>query len=298
MNTSKGSFLQANVQKVEVNNNSIDRFNAIKSGGTVSRKGLVYFSLFWMPKTAALGAGTQEIFDPLSVASSAEECSVCVSGSMESGVVPPFRAGERDTTAFRVAASWSPHPSVRIRAQGERLRMQWPSGENASGWGDLRLGTTGVFWGGNEGQPGIGMDWSIKLPNATDEGELGSDESDAAVGLFGEFESGSWRFGIRGSLLILGDPLQFANQDDAFLAGASLVFQQKQWMAMTRLDWREESPRNPRDVRWLVGARLNGLPGGIWLASEGGAGFTMAAPAWQAGILLGVSRPCRDSNRD
>ena len=264
----------------------------------MSKKGLLCFTLFGMSKSAAWGASGQEVFDRLSMASLEGQCSLCVSGLMEAEGIPPFRAGVRDTTAFRLAGLWVPHHSVRIRAQAERLRMHWPSGDTVSGWGDLRLGTTGVLWRGNAGRPEFGLDWSIKLPNAMDQGELGSDESDASVGLYGEFESGPWRLGLSGSLLILGDPLQFANQDDAFLAGASLSFQHREWVTMTRLQWREESPRNPRDVRWLTGARWNGLPEGGWVAVEGGAGFTVAAPSWQAGVLLGISRACRHSNRD
>ena len=263
------------------------------------KKTLVYFSLILAPLNAVSASGVQETFDPLSVAGASEGCSLCVSVLNEAASTPPFRAGERDIAASRLAAQWIPHPTVRLRAQAERLRMHWPSGDTASGWGDIRLGTTAALWtGGSSGQRQFGLDWSMKLPNAADDGELGSDESDAAVGLFGQFQSGPWWLGLRASLLILGDPLQFANQDDALLAGAALAFHKERWSLLSRLNWREESPRNARDVRWLAGARWSGLPNGLWLAAEGGAGLTLAAPTWQASLLVGVSRACRASNRD
>jgi hypothetical protein len=264
----------------------------------VSKKALVFSSVLGLWGSEGWAAGGQDLFTPLSMGAEEAGCSVCLSSSFEASGVPPFRAGPRDTASLGLAAQWSPHSMVRVRTQVERLRMQWPSGDTASGWGDVRLGTTGVLWRGAKGKPEIGLDWSMKLPNASDEGELGSDESDAEVGLFGRAGVGPWRFGLSASLLILGDPLQFANQDDALVMGASISFGEGRLSGMSRVRWREESPRNPRDIRWLTGARLKELPGGLWVAAEGGVGFTMAAPTWQAGVLLGVSRACRASNRD
>ena len=250
----------------------------------------------WIP--AAAGSTGGEAYGPLSALSQRAACSACIGFDFESGGRPPFRAGERDTTRLRASGLWALGPRGAMRIQAERLWMNWPSGDQVSGWGDLRLGSMGLFMGDGKEGVSVGVDWGVKLPNAADQGELGSDESDAHAGLFGVWRRNAWEVGLSTTLLILGDPLQFANQDDALLAIALAAYETEKVRWSSRVVWRENSPRNPRDVRVLAGAQWMGLPKGFWLAAEGGIGTSAYAPSWQAGIQIGLSKACRPSQRD
>lgn len=251
---------------------------------------------FWIP--AAFAYPGVEAFDPLSSLSAQAACEMCLGFNHEAGVLPVFRAGSRDQSALQLAGKWAPTPGVSMRVQAERLWVSWPSGENMTGWGDVRLGSSGIFWNSQNRSFSAGLDWGVKLPNASDEGEFGSDETDVHVGFFGRWQGELWQVGIGANLVILGDPLQFANQDDALLLAAQLARETKSWRWSSRLLWRKESPRNPDDVRVLTGAQFRGLPRGLWVAFEGGVGATEASPSWQAGLRFGVAGPCRAPQRD
>ena len=101
-----------------------------------------------------------------------------------------------------------------------------------------------------------------------------------------------------GGLIIMGDPLQFANQDDSGFFAAQLSREFRLARLSSTIDWRFESPRNPADGRVFVGLQSRPNSAGIWTAVRGGIGLTAAAPDWQASIRLGINAPCRQSQGD
>lgn len=88
-----------------------------------------------------------------------------------------------------------------------RIREMWKSG-------DLDLSTKIEFWQERQWLPGIGMKVGVKLPNASNDYRVGTDETDFAFSaLFAKrvaFVTTTANVG----LLILGNPFEHASQDD------------------------------------------------------------------------------------
>lgn|GEM_PF-1180177 len=238
-------------------------------------------------------------FAPFSDLSSRSVCSFCVGVQEKRGELPLFRAGVRHQTGVQVAGSWRAAETVRIRLSMEALSVVWPNGEEARGWGDLRVGTSAVLFSSESAWvPAMEVDWGVKLPNAADDADLGTDETDFFGGLYLRWFRPDWEFGVGGGLLILGDPLQFANQDDAGFLATHLSRDFRWARLSSTIDWRFESPRNPGDGRVLVGLQSSPSTGGVWAAVRGGFGLTAAAPDWQASVRLGINAPCRRAQGD
>lgn len=141
---------------------------------------------------------------------------VAVRGGYASGLVPPFRVGARDRTAIGIDARVWFNNRVRVTISEEWLHDQTVVGAPVTGFGDIRLGTTVAVLNGPVVATGIG--WEAKLPNATDAGELGTDETDITFGAWCSVSSGDWTVAAAAGLAVLGNPLRFANQDDVPLA--------------------------------------------------------------------------------
>jgi len=164
-----------------------------------------------------------------------------------------------------------------------------PSGDATSGPGDVRLG---VSVDHSLGALELGGGWKVKLPNARDEGELGSDETD--VQLLATIGRRWAHLSIRASagLDIRGDPIRFANQDDIPQVWLSTVGQRNHWHLSGRVGGDLQTARSP--------ARLEAASGLVWAAgwlvgTELSAGLTPAAPDWGGRLWLGRgSRPHPD----
>jgi len=208
-----------------------------------------------------------------------------------SGWVPPFRAASRDRWASGLAASWRPADPVALDLDWSWLWDSTPAGGAISGPGDLRLGVR------TEHQLGsleLAGGWQVKLPNAQDQGELGSDETDVRfLGTAGH----RWaRMALRlsGGLEIRGDPIRFASQDDVPLAWLSGVGQVGPVDLSGRVGGDLATARSP--------ARLEAGLGVAWgsqlhLGTELTVGLTPAAADWGAGAWVGwgaVPSPRRD----
>ncbi len=200
-------------------------------------------------------------------------------------MVPPFRVGARDRGAVTVGAAGVLGP-VQVRASGDVLRDQTADGDVAIGPGDLRLGTVVARPFGLGFAASLG--WEVKLPNAADEGELGTDETDVLFGAGFGWASGPWW--TRGSLglAVLGNPLRFANQDDVPMArlGGGWRTDRASVSAALRADF--ATARNPARTAVRVDADYGGP---VFVRIGGEAGLSPAAPDWGARLGIGVRFP-------
>lgn len=277
---------------------------------------------------AFAGAAPHALAEPLAPTSALpapETSGVSLAGDLDRGWAPPFRASERDQQAAALTIHWSPTEAASLRLHYEVLAAQWPDGTKSAGSGDITLGAAGRVWSGaslHPALPEVWVDWSAKLPNASDQSEtdgsssdptsdpdapreygLGTDETDSSVG--GALR---WRLdpGVPitvmagGSLLILGNPLMYANQDDAarfaLLAEAELGAVAPFLRSVARM----ESPRNPADVSGALGAEWRAQRGaqGLRAGAEGRLGFTPAAADRGGSVWLGYAWGCPDCGDD
>jgi len=161
-----------------------------------------------------------------------------------------------------------------------------PSGEKVSGPGDLRLGTHATVW---QGPISLGLGWRVKLPNAADEGGLGTDETDVTA--LGTISKGLGNAIVMaaGGVHVQGDPIRFANQDDVGLTwvGVASEIGAVQWFSQVGGTLR--SSRNPARLSTELGVSY-GCP----LAVGGGVrkGLTPAAETWGGNLWVGFGAGC------
>ncbi len=214
--------------------------------------------------------------------------------------IPAFRAGPRDRYAAGVEGRWYPAQRVLLDLSWAGLMDQHPDGHRVVGSGDLELGCAvrlpvaeaaraRASDAGRRG-PAFGIGWRVKLPNAADEGELGSDETDVALLASAATDLGPLRGWVGGGLAILGDPLLLAAQDDlAFLQGG-LSWEPSSapaWAPRTGLQLGAALPSPSNPLRAELGGSLGW--GRRWSPRLGfGVGLSAAAPTWSA--ALGVER--------
>jgi hypothetical protein len=218
---------------------------------------------------------------PHSMEAASDSCVFLARAGVDAGLVPPFRAAERDRASAGVEARVA-LGRVELSAEWRWLRDATAAGEPASGPGDLRLGTrvrvacVGDVCGA--------LGWEAKLPNAADEGELGTDETDVLVGATLAWTRDRYGAEVGGGLGILGNPLRFANQDDVpMLRGRFTVDVGPVTLApAVSLDF--ATSRNP--ARMEAGGQV--VAGSRWFAAvEGAGGLTAAAADWRAVATVG-----------
>ncbi|MFN7142493.1 MAG: hypothetical protein ACK4YP_01855 [Myxococcota bacterium] len=199
------------------------------------------------------------------------------------GYVPPFRAGARDRGAAGVDATFAFAPFE------ARLTWDWLVDVSdatgvTSGAGDLRVGTVVTL--ARPGPFDVTLGWEAKLPNAADEGELGTDETDILFGATGGWRAGPWAARAGVGLAVLGNPLRFANQDDVPLLRASLAWEEAPFAVIGRASADLPTARNPARAEGDVAVRW----GSRWhVLVHGGGGFVPAAADWHAGFAVGYA---------
>ena len=214
---------------------------------------------------------------------------------LSQGAVPVFRAAERDRLSATVVAGWRVAKPVHLDLRVSGLQDRYASGARQTGWGDIRLGTGLSLWeGGGQMEPGFGLGWQAKLPNAQDEGELGTDETDFRV--VGHLAmGGTTRVAIVGGLDILGNPLRFANQDDVPLSWLQVTHGLGPLSLSSRIGGGWATSRNP--ARHELDFAVEGsCP---WrMGAEGVLGLTPAAPDWGVRLWVGWGSGCLSATGD
>ncbi len=212
--------------------------------------------------------------------------------SFSPGLVPPFRSAPRDRSTFGVAASAWFGSRVRAQAEWNWLVDDTAAGAPVSGPGDVRLGTAVRV--ASTGPLRLGVGWEAKLPNAKNEDELGSDETDITLGVWARVDKGPVQAGLAMGLAVLGNPLRYANQDDVPMVLADVGARFGAWGFSAFGTAELPTALNPARVeaggcvrageRWFVEA-------------EGAAGFTPAAADGRILLRLGVAGSLPDTGR-
>jgi hypothetical protein len=210
-----------------------------------------------------------------------------VLGAVELGVVPPFRAAPRRRSSVGVDFRWRVSERVRLDGAWSWVRDDLPAGHAVHGAGDAELGV----WAGLFKTPSaaLGVGWAVKLPNAADEGELGTDETDVSVFSTLSTSLAGVELSALGGVAILGDPNRFANQDDAALIGLEAARIVGPVHFRSTVGGTLGTTRNP--------ARLSGAAG-LWggcphrLGTEVQVGLTPAAPDWGLRTWVGFGAGC------
>jgi hypothetical protein len=160
------------------------------------------------------------------------------------------------------------------------------AGQTIQGAGDVQLGVHAVFW---SGPVDFGLAWQVKLPNAQDESELGSDETDVTIAGTAGWVHEDWSIQGTGGVLISGDPIRFANQDDAALLRLHLSTKQAGVLWGGQVGGTFHTSRNPArmtaDFEGEKGCRLRG-------GARGSIGLTPAAPSWGVFGWVGLGPSC------
>lgn len=197
------------------------------------------------------------------------------------GYVPPFRAEERQRLSVVASARSWVGERVMLAAEWAWLRDHEGQLDPVSGPGDLRLGT--LLHVVNLGDLAIFAGWEVKLPDARDEGELGTDETDVLLGGGVAWGRGPWSVVAAGGLGILGNPLKFANQDDVPMLRVSGAWQRGAWAVSPSLVVDLDTARNPLRMHAATEARW-GAP--LYVQVMGTAGLSRADA--DASVLVGA----------
>jgi len=216
-------------------------------------------------------------------------------------LIPAFRAGPRDRSAVGVYGHWVASDHIVMDLSWAMLRDLHPSGESVIGPGDVELGTMirlPIAEGlrsaardlGRRG-PAFGLGWRAKLPNAADEGELGSDETDVTLVASAAGDLGPLRGWAGGGLAILGDPGQLAAQDDIVFLQAGLglatLIEGRPWVPQPELAAGVALPSAGNPLRSELSASLRW--GRTWsVVVVGDVGLSAASPT--VGFGLGFER--------
>lgn len=210
-------------------------------------------------------------------------------------LVPPFRAAAVDEVWLGGAAWWSPAPGATLRATWGWVRHAWQDGTVVSSPGDVRLAV--VARPPLPTRPGLPEVWAgaeVKLPNAGDEAGAGTDETDVTVLASLRWTTAPVTVVAGAGLAVLGDPLQYANQDDALVWGGSATARWPGWpflAARMEGSGRARSPRNPA-VAGLEGGLEGRLGRSCWTVGlMAGPGLTPAAADLSGRAWVAWSRP-------
>ncbi len=244
--------------------------------------GLLGLLLSIRPVGALAGGFWPAVGEPAPAAGAAVQGEVAATGELLLGVVPHFRAGSRDRAQVGVRAAGWFGPNVHVG-------LAWPwvldfpaEGGPISGPGDVRLDTAVCAWRTAALSAGVG--WQVKLPNAANEGELGTDETDVDFGAWGQWRAGGWTVLGAVGLAVLGNPLRFAEQDDVPHAALEGGWSGGAWRLHGFATLEVQTTRNP----WRGEAGVRARYGGAAFAEvQAGAGLVPASPDFFVGVSAG-----------
>jgi hypothetical protein len=131
-------------------------------------------------------------------------------GSWMPGQIPPFWSDERDRLQGEASLLWAPGERGRLGVSVDGYRLdRYPDGDSQRGPGDITMVTD--LWL-SRGAVDLGLGSAVKQPNADDERQLGTDETDIALMLRAGVGEGT-RLEGAGGVTFAGDPHRFTSND-------------------------------------------------------------------------------------
>ncbi len=197
-------------------------------------------------------------------------------GMLITGPVIGLRYGLAETVEFKLSGP------VQVWAYPD-------TGGDRSEIGDFTVWTKWAAAKEREKRPAMGLRWGVKLPNASDQSDLGTDEVDFHFQGLGTKKLGRWRLDGNMGLGILGDPTQYSLQNDVLTFGfAATLRLSPDWSAMNELQGATGKGYLPgyTMMRWGAAWEPGGGPWRYFGAVT--RGVTARSPDW--GIRLGLSR--------
>lgn len=129
--------------------------------------------------------------------------SVRMGATFDGAWVPPFRQQARDRLTAQLQATLQVDPRLGLGLHVDGWRVDQGSSGTVSGAGDIQLHTWARLW---TGPVSGGAAWWVKLPNADDRNELGTDETDVHVAATFGSDRGPASLRAWVGLASLGDP--------------------------------------------------------------------------------------------
>ena len=208
---------------------------------------------------------------------------VQIGAGQQVGLAPPFWQTERDRLTAEASGALDLHPArLSLHLDGWR-RDRYPDGRVVSGPGDLTLGAEVDLW------RGLGAVWLVKLPNAEDEEQLGTDEADITLLARAQLgEAGGWQLSAWGGAVVRGDPRLYLTQDVAPITHLVVGREGAAAGGRLRLGGAWASATNPAALEVALSGRVP--LGSFSLGAEASAGLTPAAPGWGGRLWLGWGR--------
>ena len=221
------------------------------------------------------------------------DVSIRLSAFHSDGYLPAFTSAERKISGGEGELSGWLDDRIYVNVRGDYRREIAISGAQDVGPGSLRLLTLANVW---QGGVDIQLGWMGLVPFTRDHGEILSDELDVHLLAGLSTDAGTARLGLTGGMAILGNPLRFANQDDAPLLWLTAAVPASPRLSLSgRLGGALPTARNPS----RLSSTLSATWGHSWQVGVAGEiGLTPAAADLGGRLWLGHCWGCTAPRRD
>lgn len=145
-------------------------------------------------------------------------------GNLTKAGVLGLRVGAADNIELQILGAVQNVLNISERFSGPNTSRLNFSGNSTNDVGDFSLATKVRVISGI-GSPSIALRFGVELPNASNEGGLGNDETNAFGSLLIEKDFGRIRFLGNTGIVILGDPSEAGSQDDLFTYGFAAIYE-------------------------------------------------------------------------
>jgi len=212
--------------------------------------------------------------------------SIRAGGGTQAGLLPAFWTESRDRGTLDADLRWQAAPGVAVGAQVDALRAdRYPDNRHITGPGDVTLRTELRLW---QAPVDGGLRWAVKLPDAEDGSQLGTDETDVHMDLELHRDQGPLSLRLAGGVAVLGDPLHATHQVWRPEGQARVDAALGPLVPGLALDSRL-GPGPPADTQLHL--RLEGACPAL-VGAEATAGLSAAAPGWGLRAWLGWGWGC------
>jgi len=207
--------------------------------------------------------------------------SVSAGASWMPGQAPLFWSDERDRLTAEAGLVWAPGDRARLGLAVDGYRLdRYPDGTRQHGPGDITMVTDLWLW---RGPVDLGLAAAVKQPNADDERQLGTDETD--ISLMARLGAGDVaRLEAAAGMTFAGDPLRFTSHDAIPELALSGALKTGWGAAQVVAGGGLATDHNPARISASLGAST-ACPARLSAAAQ--VGLSPAAPDWGLRLSMG-----------